>query len=65
MDFKRLLRLYIEYVAYCEGVTYIGDVPKEYHWEGTEDEWAQLEAIELDVFPPNPTCFHPEIRNRT
>jgi hypothetical protein len=51
MDYKELLRKYINYVEDCEGVNFITDLPRKPPFVDvvfTDEEWAELEKIKTE-----------------
>lgn len=49
MDYRDLLKKYMNYVGACEGITFVlwGDHPN--CWNGSKEEWAELEAIDEEL----------------
>ena len=49
IDYRELLKKYMEYVRSCEGVNFIGDTFRSSDWKPSEDEWEELEAIDEEL----------------
>jgi hypothetical protein len=47
MDYRKLLKKYIEHVGWCEGVSFLGEYDRTEFF--TDDEWKEMREIDNEV----------------